>query len=225
MLSLNETKALTTNTLAEGDNVWAQPQTWCLSLIHQGSTDGQRVGDKVIMKSLQVVGRIYFNWAESAWRSTFANTCRVRIVIFIWKDDTEPDIIADVIDMSTGYTPADACNFFYDADKKPKRKVLWDKTYDVCNNMIGTCASDGSTVAQTWWAACGPDSAFNVKAYIPLTKLPLAQRTISFASGTTDAINHVYMFIVADANSREIPIPAQTGPNFRGMTRLSYTDA
>ena len=46
MLSLNETKALTTNTIAEGDNVWAQPQTWCLSMIHQGSTDGQRVGDR-----------------------------------------------------------------------------------------------------------------------------------------------------------------------------------
>lgn len=169
MLSLNETKSLTTSTYAEGDNVWAQPQTWCLSKIHQGSTDGQRVGDKVIMRSLQVIGRIYFNWAESAWRSTFANTCRVRIVIFIWKDDTEPDIMADVIDVSNGYTPADACNFFYDTDRKTKRKVLWDKTYDVCNNMIGACTSDGSTVERTWWAACGPDSAFNVKAYTPLS--------------------------------------------------------
>lgn len=225
MLSLNETKNMTTSTYAEGDNVWAQPQTWCLTKIEQGSSDGQRIGDKVILKSLQIVGRIYFNWAESAWRTTFANTCRVRIVVFIWRDDTVPDIMADVIDMSTGYTPADACNFFYDADRKAKRKVLWDKTYDVCNNMLCATAADGSTVAQTWWAACGPDSAFNVKAYIPLTKLPLAQRTISFSNGTIDGINHIYMFAVADANSRDIPIPNQTGPNFRGMTRVSYTDA
>ena len=147
-------------------------------------------------------------------------------MIFIWKDDTTPDITADVIDMSAGYNPADACNFFYDTDKKPKRKVLWDKTYDLCNNMVCVGNSAGSTVDQTWWAACGSDSAFNVKAYIPLTKLPLAQRTISYQSGTTDGINHIYMFAVADCNSRESGLsPTQTGPDFRGMVRLTYTDA
>ena len=80
------------------------------------------------------------------------------------------------------------------ADGKDKGPTCWtqaleeDKTYDLCNNMVCVGNSSGSTVDQTWWAACGSDSAFNVKAYIPLTKLPLAQRTISYQSGTTHTV-------------------------------------
>ena len=185
---------------------------FCLTDIPQGSSVITRVGDKVVMRNLIVRGRIFYDWTDTTHRTSYGPEVRVRILIFIWKDDTDPDV-DDLVDSSTSFFPIDACSFMLDHDRKVKRKLLWDHTYDIKNDAFGVSSYN---------PVYGTGSAADVKTYIDLSRIPLPLRTINFAASTLTGVNKIWMLIKADANAR----PGNySGPQVRINTRLSYTDA
>ena len=83
---------------------------FCLTDIPQGSSVITRVGDKVVMRNLIVRGRIFYDWTDTTHRTSYGPEVRVRILIFIWKDDTDPDV-GDLVDSPVSFFTIDACSF------------------------------------------------------------------------------------------------------------------
>lgn len=186
-----------------------------LTPITAGSGVLQRVGNKVVMKNLQIRGRIYYDWLDDAKRGAYATHCRVRILIFIWKDDTVPTS-GDIINAPGGILLQDACSFFLDVDRKPKRKLLYDGIYDIRNDSQYTSVGNLNPIP-------GPESEKSINLYMDLTRLPLSLRTITYAgSGTTSGINNLFVVVVADA---EGSAASYTGPTVRLNSRITFTDA
>lgn len=220
VLGLNERKyidnvivATSTSTPSAPGCVWSSPQIKQMFTIVPGNAVNQRIGDKVVLRNIAIKGRIYYDWGDRTFQTSYANSCRVRILVFIWKDDTVPTS-TEVVDNSAGFLTSDACSFFLDHDRKVKRKLLWDKTYDVCNDCF--------TFTTGWLAAPGPDSAFDVAKYIDMSRLPLSLRTVNYQAGTDNAVNKVYCLMVADANDAG---SSQMGPQLRLNVRTIFTDA
>lgn len=185
-----------------------------LTPISPGTGLVNRIGNKVIMKNLQIRGRIYWDWLDNALRGAYAYYCRVRILIFIWKDDTHP-VPTDIKTTPGGFLLQDACSFFLDPDKKPKRKLLYDGVYDLRNDSQYTAPGVMNPRP-------GTDSCKSINLYFDLTRLPLSLRTISYAPGSTDGINNIYFFVTADAEQTGASF---TGPQIRINSRLTFTDA
>jgi len=213
VLNLNEKKYWDVLVQAADSCCDKVAQLFSLTDVPSGTNVNQRVGDKIVMRNLTIKGRIFFDWSDPIHRTGYANECRVRLVVFIWKDDTDP-VAADIQDLAAGGDAADACSFMLDHDRKVKRKLLWDHTYDICNDM--------DSYSATYRPAPGSDSAFVVNKYIDLSKIPLPVRTVNFAATATAGVNKIWILMTADANERGYP---QTGPQVRLNCRLSYTDA
>lgn len=213
VLSLNEAKLKEVfMTVAQAGQVGSMGS---LTPITAGTGLLQRIGNKVVMKNLQLRGRIYYDWLDTALRGAYATHCRVRILIFIWKDDTVPTP-GDIINPPAGFLLQDTCSYFLDPDRKPKRKLLYDGVYDIRNDSQYTAPGVLNPIP-------GPESEKSINLYIDLTRLPLALRTISYAgAGTTDGVNNMYMYVMADAEQTGA---AYTGPKVRINSRLTFTDA
>nr|AOV86266.1 hypothetical capsid protein [uncultured virus] len=186
---------------------------FCLTEVVPGTSVQSRVGDKIVMRNLTVRGRIFYDWSDTSNRGSYGLAVRVRILIFIWKDDTEPEP-GDVVDSSISTFSIDACSFMLDHDRKVKRKLLWDQTYDIKN--------DNQNYSNAFFAAPGTGSAADVKAYIDLSRLPIPLRTINYAASNLAGVNKIWMLIKADATPRP---SSYSGPQVRINTRLSFTDS
>lgn len=188
------------------------PRVRDLSAVPQGTTDTDRIGDKLTVTSVEIRGRIYFDWATTpAIMNNYVQSCRVRLVVFIWKDDTVP-IASDII-QSIGYNAGNVCSAPFNHDKKVKRKVICDKTWTVQNDGYAVTLGGFQSVP-------GAGSQKAIREYCSFKHLPLSLRTINYQAGSTIGVNKVYAMLWADANEAD----AEIGPQCFMVIRLNYKD-
>ena len=181
------------------------------STIGPGTANDDRIGSKIVLNRLQIYFNAYWDFSNEDERIYYAHFARVRFVGFLWKDDTTPTV-ADLFDqVSTSYI--DQASLPPTWDKKAKRKILWDRTINMRNDM-----------SYEYKAMFGPLSSHSETLYYDFTKLPLEQRTVAYSTDTV-AINQVYLFVIADCYAPNLINQYDYGPTVRIFSRLSYTDA
>jgi len=168
-----------------------------LTGIAQGITDVTRIGDKVTGLSLEVRFMI-----EPAFVTTDARIYQLRMIIFIWKDETVPtaaDIIQSNIVTNQMISPLDH-------DRKVKRKILHDQVYYGMNNT-------GTTTISTY------QPYTNQKIYIPLMNIKNNRNVVNFTDNATppNAINHIWILLLC-------PVGATAEWNTTIYTRYNYAD-
>lgn len=183
------------------------PQFFCLTEVDQGSSTTTRVGDKTTGVSIQLRMKA---WYDSATATLAPNTV-VRVIVFIWKDDTEPEP-SDLFQSTL--TINDCCLQQLDHDRRIKRKVLLDTTFTLRNDVIYNSSANAALLCT------GAGSSTYIKKYLPLSKLPTRLKTVNYQGGTTDAVNHIYLCVIADAN----PNTSLIGPKFDFISRYNYVD-
>ena len=98
-----------------------------ISTVAQGVGVTDRIGDKVTGSSIEIKLTIFHPTGSSNADDYF----QLRMIIFVWKDDTSPTksaIMAPFSGLPSGFDfPT---NIFYNGDQKVKRKVLLDTTID-----------------------------------------------------------------------------------------------
>lgn len=156
--------------------------------ILQGGTQNTRIGDKISWTSLEVKFASYSPKVIVAG-ATESNTMWIlRILIFVWKDDTEP-FMGDLFDIPP--TVLTGSNLPYcwglDHDKKVKRKLLYDRTF---TQWCDSSASVGS------FTGCDKP-VVSRRIFIPCKKLGNLG-TVNYVNGTQAAINHVYFIAVSN---------------------------
>ena len=82
---------------------------FCLTEVVPGTSVTSRVGDKIVMRNLIVRGRIFYDWTDTVNRGSYGSSVRVRILIFIWKDDTDPEP-GDLVDSSISTFSSPSCH-------------------------------------------------------------------------------------------------------------------
>lgn len=145
---------------------------YALSDLTQGSGQNQRIGDKCTGNSVEWRGYLY-----SPGAVTTVPYILIRVIFFIWKDDTTP-LLGDILE-----DPANPLISPFTHDQAVKRKILYDKTW--------TQFLDPTTKNTTV-----PNK--NTKAIIPLSKIKRGLNIVNFQGGTTIAINHVYFLSVSN---------------------------
>jgi len=184
-----------------------------LTIISQGTTSITRVGDKVTGSSIEINYVIYPASPATVLGYFPSREFIVRIIIFIWKDDSAPTP-ADLIDYPPGSTisvPIYPLNH----DKKVKRKVLYDKTHTLYADFTQVVASTGY-----YTGAINP--IVTRRFAINLTKLRGGIDTINFiGSATANPINQIYMFIAS--NVPAVGAPLRSWP-FELITRYNFVD-
>lgn len=170
-----------------------------ISAIAQGQTDTTRVGDKVILLSLQFKGVVTVPNPDIGTEIQQI----IRVIYFIYKDDTTP--VVGTIMESTG--DPNAINSPFIHDRQVKRKVLYDKCFTV--KSLGTIAGGYTALSKP----------IAVSAYIPLTKLKNKLNTIHYEGGGTTGVNKIWMLVISDS-------ALSTGAcSWRVYNRLNYIDA
>lgn len=151
----------------------------CLTEVTQGTTDFQRVGDKLTMNSLEL--------RFAYFMTGLASGIILRVILFQWFDDTMP-AITDVIETAA---PTYQLYSGFTHDLKLKRKILMDKLISPITNVVA-----------------GPQNTVKIyKKYFNLRRL--RNRVINFQGGTVTGINHIYMAIVCrDPSSSLIASPS-----------------
>lgn len=177
-----------------------------LSEVPQGSTDVERIGDKLTMTSLE------FRFTSYPIVDIKTNdTSTYRITVFLWKDDTVPSVYniyessggAGAIDQFPGCWP-------FTHDTAIKRKILYDKT-------ISTVGA--STATQI--VGCDNKTFQQHTVIIPLYKMK--KNTIWFENGSLNGVNKIYAIITGDVPLANIP--SVTIPHYVYIwSRLNFID-
>jgi len=162
-----------------------------LTDVSQGMTDATRIGDKCTGTSLRI--RVYSevpgqNSASSPkiYPDPYMN---LRIIVFIWKDDTEPT--ADQIVDGTTLVNNDIKSLLpLNHDMKIKRKLLMDQNYTASG--LVTIAGNISSINTSY------KLPVLIKKDVNLTKLKGGLNTINFQNGTLLGINKIYMLAIAN---------------------------
>lgn len=175
-----------------GNNLNDAGFLYALSDMTQGAGQSQRIGDKCTGSSLE--------WRGVCFSPALVTTVpyiTVRVIIFVWRDDTTP-VLADIIEDVTNPTLSPLAH-----DTKIKRKVLFEKTWtqylDPTNKTV--------TI---------PNQL--VKAVIPLNKMKY--NIVNFQGGTTIAVNHIYFLSVSNTPNGT----PNTEWNFGHYFRYSFID-
>nr|QXP07679.1 MAG: putative capsid protein [Arizlama virus] len=180
-------------------STWSMTGTiFKISDVPQGYDDESRVGDKLMASSIEMRGVLYANNTLTnigIWDQFY------RLIIFKWYDDTSPTT-TDVLE--TGVVDTFISPF--DHDKKSKRKVLFDKTFTVHNNIVWYTQSDTN---QHW------------ETFIDLKKKSTRVRRVDFEAGTTAGIGHFYALLVSNIPDANI---ATNSEGFIIWFRINYTD-
>lgn len=155
----------------------------CLSLtdVDRATTDTTRIGDKCTGTSLQYKFFV-FNPTSVAYPDCVTEFM-FRIIIFIWKDDTDPipaELVQYVYPLTSRY-PTQPLHH----DLKVKRKILLDKTYTTaCDRNLTT----------SWYSGMHNYPVFG-RGVIPLTKLKGGLSVINFQNGSIQGINKIWLYV------------------------------
>lgn len=157
---------------------------------------------------LLLCGVAFWDW-RAIGRANYATEARVRVVVFLWKDDTPPSS-ADILKPVASPKLQDACSFFYNFEKAAKYEVLWDEAVMMNNNTVGGMPEAGS------------GSAIMLEKEIDFVGTPFSTRvTTLYDVDGLQGINKVYCLIVGDGNSSALYV----APQVRINCRLVYTDS
>lgn len=163
------------NTLLQtpaGNNLNDAGFMYALSDMTQGSGQNQRIGDKCTGSSIEWRAYLF-----SPGVVTTVPYILVRVIFFIWKDDTTP-VVGDILQ-----DPANPLLSPFNHDQAVKRKILLDKTWT-------------QYLEPTLKNATIPNKF--MKAVIPLSKVRRGLNIVNFQGGTTIAINHVYFLSISN---------------------------
>jgi len=170
-----------------------------LSTVPQDVTDSSRVGDKLLLSSLEMRGVLY---SSPLFAPTGAEIF-MRMIIFKWWDDTAPtpnDIL-----QTTGVFGIVAP---LDHDRKPKRSIIMDRTWSA-----------------TWNAALFQlDQTHKyLRSYFDFKKKSMKFRTISYQAGsTTTAVGKIYALCISNVPT---PFTTENVPLLHELYfRINYTD-
>jgi len=171
-----------------------------LTDVSQGTTDTTRVGDKIMLNSIEL------RWLQYIDPALFPTAVDqfYRVIIFKWYDDTTPgagDILSQVLPPPVGLISP------YDHDRKVKRKVLYEKTYSCIWNwpLYQTHRTDQYR-----------------KVFINLKSRSSRIKEVHYQAGGTIAVGHIYVLILSN-----IPLPfgAANAPlEWNMVSRINYTD-
>lgn len=178
--------------------------------IASGAGQSQRVGGKIILSNFRIAGKIYWNWNDDTHRLNWAKHCNIRIIFYLWRDDT-PSTITTLLQVPSPPNASLAPFYNYNEEQRKKRKVLLDKTYLLNNDM-----DDG------YYPIAGGNSCVGFNFFLDFRKMPISKRTVSY-DATGVAFNGLKMAVIADCNS--LAIGGNKGPEFEVVHRLRYTDA
>lgn len=191
----------------------------CLTDIPQGTRDIERIGDKIVINSIELN-----YWCASRPAIPDTNQVIMRFIVFIWNDDTSPSL-ANMLEGLTGNPPPgpNAGPIIppemivmspFDHDRKTKRKILWDHTYHQTGGLLVTATLPLTLQSQG-------DIFFVKRQFLDLKKLPIAKRTINFEAGGTGGINKIWSITLSN-------IPTATSdansPNMYHFHRVNYVD-
>ena len=180
----------------------------CLS-ITVGPGQGQRVGGKIILSNFQMLGKIYFDWDDENHRLSWAKNASVRMIVLLWKDGTQPTLGS--ILKQPGTPDASIAPFVpYNEEMRGKRKVLFDRTYQLNNAMY------------PYTPVAGSASAVSFNVFLDMRKMPIAKRTVSY-DATGAPFNGIKIMAIADCNN--LTTGGNKGPTITARTRTRYTDA
>lgn len=179
-------------------NYTSTPAHTCLSLIPQGGSDSQRVGDQVKLKKLTL--RMQFVGGD------IYNTCRV--VVYRYKQDTsvQGPITAEVYDSSAPGAEYVLCPVPA-LEKNDKFHIIWDKIVTLPQTNYYTTSSQVTSTSnsvKTW-----------VKSFYGRR---LGAKGLRFNPAATTGFGHIYVSIVSD--SAILP-----NPTVYLNSRLEYTDS
>lgn len=175
-----------------GGQIWGP-----LTTIAQGTSDTERVGDQLTMKSIYVKMAIYPPSVSINKESNF-----VRVIAFQWKEVTNISgsigPIPDDILSTPGAIDLIYCQYAHDNIGK-KFTILYDKTFTITNSETG-----------------GQYSQKMINFRIPLK---YAKRKVSYVGGSSgDAFNHFYLMTLSDSAVTNHPTVTFTA-------RMHYIDA
>lgn len=160
---------------------------FCITDVMNGSTDVTRIGDKCTGTSLQ----IRFN-IDPPLVDDQAQTIMWRVVVFIWKDDTDP-IIGDIL-LTTASRPITPPLAFLNHDKKIKRKILYDKTFSSVSSWDNTentiTGSENGNIYRD--------------VFIPLKGQKNRLNIINYQAGGTTGVNKIWVLLVNNVTPADI---------------------
>lgn len=169
-----------------------------------GSDFNNRIGRKVLLKSVYVRGRVVTETA-SAGTEAFVPAQQTRMILFI---DMQPNGAAPAVtDLLVEALPSSQLNL----NNRDRFKILTDRTYCFDPYYV-----DSSTATETF--ASAPNQIYNVKKY---KKLNLEMIFNATNGGTIADINSgaLYMFWIGSRAS------GATDANAIVSTRVRYADA
>lgn len=171
-----------------------------LTSVPQGAGDTQRIGDKLLISSLEI--RMHYGKDSTTTGPTVTDQ-HYRIIVFKWLDDTTPtaDNILDTTSNAFAVISA------YDHDRKVKRKVLLDKSFSVTINApLFSLQNTGATMS----------------FYIDLKRRSLNMRKVHYENASTAGVGKLYMLLISNT---PLPITTTNYPVAWFMsTRLNFTD-
>jgi hypothetical protein len=141
-----------------------------LSDVTQGTTDITRVGDKLTMNSVELK---FF-----AVPGTATLYSVVRLVVFLWRDDTTPTV-NDLMQAGAGTSMLPLSPL--DHDDRAKRKILYDKYFTMTYDNYGA-------------NQYGANAIKVFKTFMDLKKWNLRDRTVSYFAGGTAGFNKIWIF-------------------------------
>lgn len=174
------------------------------TLVPQGYTDGTRIGDKMTGTSLQLkICQYTPGIADSTQTIVW-----FRVIIFIWKDDTQPEI-EDILQKGTGDMAVFPHLWPFNHDKKVKRKLIFDQTY----SQYADCSPTDTT-----YTGCQDPNIF-INKYIPLRKYG-SLATVNFQGGIGTGVNHIYLLLLNNVD----PENSSSAWNTAVYTRYNFVD-
>lgn len=188
---------------------------WSLTEVPLGSNDTSRVGDQIMLNSIEVTMKLTYGlqFLEPFSSVTATNQCKteVRVIIFQWKDDALP-VKANIVQQTT--STMDSIMGPLDHDLKVKRKLLFDKVYSLDRDVIPI--STTNVVSQPH-----SNSMKIIKIFMDFKKKSMSRRRVYYQGGSLEGVNKVYALVIGNILSNAI-----TNSNLyvESWSRINYTD-
>lgn len=186
--------------------VTGSPITTKMSSIIPGQGASERIGDKVIVNSIEV--NISYTIVASVATLPPQNFW-TRLTILIWKDDSSPTSTS--IYSQTTITGTDSIhNAHFRHDLQSKRKILYDKVdRHTCLVNLATLIRPGSI-----------NFPVTRRIFIPFRNLPIPLRTINYQTGSVTGVNNIFMIESLEDDS-SVGIPELAAQH---MIRVNFSD-
>lgn len=163
---------------------------FCVTTVPQGQTDQTRIGDKLLMNSIQY--NIVINPLSTI--GACIKHYIFRLIIFQWYDDTQPNWSNILQSIGLPYDQMLLSPFEH--DRKVKRKILVNRTIHAHQSQ-----SNGST--------CSASVNFPVmfQGVIDFKNRSKKMRQISFEAASTSGVGHIYFGVLsAEIDQNALPV-------------------